>query len=330
MSDPRTTPLTPEERALAERLARLGAPSGPSPALDAGILAAAHAAVAGKIPARAPRRTQRWPVAFGAAATLALAVGIGWQLRRSSQTQQVYSEAPATARAVSGPSAAEELPIDNMDDAGSADAAMAPAMPAEKAGMQQSEAKPGVASERAASPAAVPAEGEANVSAQSAGAAPVAFPAQAPVERAVAPAPPPPPPDIVFDQLSPMDVQAPAAPAASTATGALSSEVRDKRASANEDTQAAKARGRALNRAEADESRGDAADAGDDEAFADQSLDDQPPATADSPAVKQAWLQRIRALLEAGNVAGAKASLDEFSRRYPDDALPADLRNLRE
>ena len=52
--------LTPEERALAQRLARLGAQGEPSPALDARILAAAHAA-AERRPARraAPRRTRR-------------------------------------------------------------------------------------------------------------------------------------------------------------------------------------------------------------------------------------------------------------------------------
>ena len=35
-------PLTQEERALAARLARLGAPDGPPAALDARILGAAH------------------------------------------------------------------------------------------------------------------------------------------------------------------------------------------------------------------------------------------------------------------------------------------------
>ena len=41
-------PLSPEERALAERLSRLDAHREPAPALDAAILAAARAAVRGE------------------------------------------------------------------------------------------------------------------------------------------------------------------------------------------------------------------------------------------------------------------------------------------
>ena len=55
MSRPDHEALSPEERALADRLARVGAHEGPSPALDAKILAAAHAAVAAP-----PRRRRRW------------------------------------------------------------------------------------------------------------------------------------------------------------------------------------------------------------------------------------------------------------------------------
>ena len=80
--------LTPEERALADRLARLGPQGEPSPMLDARILAAAHAAdnaprAAAAAPAhRSPRRGARpWPVAFGAAATLVIVGGLAWQLR---------------------------------------------------------------------------------------------------------------------------------------------------------------------------------------------------------------------------------------------------------
>lgn len=78
-------PLSPEERALADRLARLGPHEGPSPALDAKILAAAHAAVAPE-----PRR-RRWLVltaipgslitGTGMAAALVLVIGTVWQLR---------------------------------------------------------------------------------------------------------------------------------------------------------------------------------------------------------------------------------------------------------
>ncbi|WP_396615233.1 hypothetical protein ACHZ97_12720 [Lysobacter soli] len=78
-------PLSPEERALAERLARLGPHDGPSPALDAKILAAAHAAAVPK-----PIR-RRWLgltaipgsliTGTGMAAALVLVIGTVWQLR---------------------------------------------------------------------------------------------------------------------------------------------------------------------------------------------------------------------------------------------------------
>ncbi|WP_242733524.1 hypothetical protein [Xanthomonas translucens] len=101
-------PLTPEERALAERL-RQGRKALPSAALDASILAAAAAAVAAAAaadtpqphpaasvpapraaaplaadaaaPITRPRRRARWPAWSGLAASLTLAVGIAWHLR---------------------------------------------------------------------------------------------------------------------------------------------------------------------------------------------------------------------------------------------------------
>ena len=87
-------PLTPEERVLAQRVARLGPHGEPSPALDSRILAAAHAATA----TSARKSVPRWPVAFGIAASLALAVGIAWQLRPLPEAA-VYDEA-ASATAV--------------------------------------------------------------------------------------------------------------------------------------------------------------------------------------------------------------------------------------
>jgi hypothetical protein len=53
-----------------------------------------------------------------------------------------------------------------------------------------------------------------------------------------------------------------------------------------------------------------------------------PPATAVSRAVRVAWPQRIHGLVAAGDCAGARASLREFVRRYPDYPLPEDLRAL--
>lgn len=89
-------PLTPEERALAQSLSRLGPHGAPSPELDARILGAARAAVE-DTPSRGgavPPNRRRWPLGMGVAASVLLAAGIAWQLRPSHDIP-VASEAPA-------------------------------------------------------------------------------------------------------------------------------------------------------------------------------------------------------------------------------------------
>ena len=65
-----------------------------------------------------------------------------------------------------------------------------------------------------------------------------------------------------------------------------------------------------------------------DAAFVDAPEEDIPPATAASPAVRDAWLRRITQLLEQGKQQDAKASLAEFKRRYPSAVLPPALKAL--
>jgi hypothetical protein len=60
----------------------------------------------------------------------------------------------------------------------------------------------------------------------------------------------------------------------------------------------------------------------------DEPYDAMPPATADAPEVRDAWLLRIRALIDAGDIAAGRASLHAFTQRYPDYPLPEDLRAL--
>ncbi|MGO1003162.1 hypothetical protein [Lysobacter sp. CA196] len=126
-------PLSPEERELAERLLRLGPHDGPSPALDAKILAAAHAAVA-----QTPRKRSktRWPAWIGVAASLTLAIGVAWQLRPMDKALESVGEDQATAASASSadaesaaaaaaPAAAEASDYARDSSAGAADAAAA-------------------------------------------------------------------------------------------------------------------------------------------------------------------------------------------------------------
>ena len=55
---------------------------------------------------------------------------------------------------------------------------------------------------------------------------------------------------------------------------------------------------------------------------------DVPPATADAPEVREAWLRRIAELQREGRTTEARASLAEFRRRYPETVLPVELRAL--
>lgn len=66
----------------------------------------------------------------------------------------------------------------------------------------------------------------------------------------------------------------------------------------------------------------------DDAGFVDDPGVDIPPATAASPAVRDAWLHRIGELLKQGKRQEAKASLAEFRRRYPAAVLPPALHAL--
>lgn len=91
-------PLTPEERALAQSLSRLGPHGGPSPDLDARILGAARAAVQ-SAPAgggQVPPSRRRWPLGMGVAASVLLAAGVAWQLRPLHEVP-VASEVPVDA-----------------------------------------------------------------------------------------------------------------------------------------------------------------------------------------------------------------------------------------
>lgn len=91
-------PLTPEERALAQSLSRLGPHGGPSPDLDARILGAARAAVqtAPATGGHVPPSRRRWPLGMGVAASVLLAAGVAWQLRPVHEIP-VASEVPMDA-----------------------------------------------------------------------------------------------------------------------------------------------------------------------------------------------------------------------------------------
>lgn len=287
MTPDTTGPLTPEERELAQRLARLGTSTGPAPAVDARILAAARGAT--ERPAAPPHRRLRWPVMFGVAASLALAVGIAWQLRPLPDAAVEYSEAPAAAMETTSAIAAGDTAT--APGAQAADAAATPEA-AQRAHPRPS--APGAASpEPDAFPQ--PSQRKATVAAPEDAAAP----ARAPV---VAPAAPPPPPPAPVAATEEAGAARDAVQRDSTVSQAVSGNRQDAGGLVPRETSASTVE------------------------YGDQSIDDQPPATADAPQVRQAWLQRIRELIAAGETEAARASLEEFRRRHPDAVLPEDLR----
>lgn len=347
-------PLTPEERDLAQRLSRLGGHAAPSASLDAKILAAARTAASAPSPAARAhaRRRPRWPFGVGVAASLAVALGIAWQLRPQPESAalRVLSEDPARqdAMVLEAPRPAPPSPPVSADDA--FDAASTGASPAEAPAspeparalrapaplpdppMPVAEAAPPdeapiVFDEAALKHAAAVDDSERRQRSEA------VYDVVAPAASAppAPPAPPPPPPATPAPEPRGFVVSPPpanagiAAPA--TAIGTTTQVSRERKAAAQSAAADAATSARpALERIEVTGSRIDRYV--EDETPADQPLDDQPPASADSPEVRDAWLKRIRELRTAGQIDEARASLHEFMRRHPGTAVPDDLRVL--
>lgn len=352
----RIDPLSPEERDLAERLARLGGPREPAPALDAKILAAARAAVAtdatpqaeAAAPATAsaaptdpkvaplrPRRTKpRWPLGFGLAASLVLAAGIGWKLQgdgegssgESVQAAAVAEHDAAIEAVMIDPPAPPPLPPP-MEAA--ADAAAS--VPAPQSG-----------SPRLAEPVREPPSGFV------ADAAPMAAPAPVASEAFATGAPAPVAEAKVAEDKGELDsvtvtgsrVAPQRSVGAAEYTRTPLSQRREQATAEREAGSAAKAAPppppppvaappappppppppASVDRARSGNAAERDAAAG--------IFDERPPVSADSPEFRQAWLQRIRERLARGEEQAARESLQEFRRRYPDVELPEDLRKL--
>lgn len=129
-------PLTPEERALAQSLSRLGPHGGPSPELDARILGAARAAVqtARATSGNVPPSRRRWPLRIGVAASVLLAAGVAWQLRPVHEIP-IASEVPMATEGSVGV-------VSEEPDVAAADAAAPVDMPASPAIVAQEVATP--------------------------------------------------------------------------------------------------------------------------------------------------------------------------------------------
>lgn len=339
-------PFNAEERDIAQRLARLGGPREPAPALDAIILAAARADVAAKAaetpadvpsdpkitPLRPRKPAPRWPLGFGLAASLVLAAGIGWRLQGDGEGSSADSAASAPAAEIDESTQAVLLepplqrtppPLPPPLAEASADAAArrteAPRDAFAKTAPASSE--PEFAADMAA---------EAVISAEPAASSPVPSAASA---NAVAD-------DAALDKISVTGsrVAAERAVGAAEYTRTPLNERREQAASppAPKPTAAPAAASPAPPppppSVQSERARGQLGNIeGDAEARKSREeyrFDERPPVSADSAEFRQAWLQRIRGLIAKGEQDDARSSLQEFRRRYPDVELPDDLRKL--
>ncbi len=342
-------PLTPDERTWASRLAQIGphadSPDGPPPALDARILAAARAAVAhpGDRPNRPVRRAarHRWPTLVGAAASLVIVVGLAWQLQPLLRSRPSVNEGPVaaapTARRESSLSAdvlAAAEPVARRAVATPPSAA-APATDTTTAKYHRPPPPPVAAAEPSPAPAqrptafgedAVPpyAEYAGQAAARKAAAQPAANDATSRAwsderrERAAAMSPQPFARDgAATDAAMPAAPSPPAAATASsprrTVDAPLAATRGLSRAPAPEPSAAAARDNATLDRIEVSGTRIRPGDL---------------PVREDARLEAAAWLQRIRDRRDAGDLDGARESLELFVTTHPLLRVPDDLAPL--
>lgn len=297
-------PLTPEERELAQRLSRLGPSAGPPSSIDARILAAAHDAVASQPRAGARSKPRRWPVALGVAASLTLAVGIAWRMQPRDTVQfesAADAQIAAAPRAGSGPSSEPNI------DFSAQELKKAPAEPVAPF-LAKDAAKEQPQQESAPQPAEPPI---------------IVDEARTTDVQAPPPAPPPPAAPAPAAMAAGNDTAAMGAVAASAPELERMQEAADAAASAQRAKSAVQSNQAATQRREAQSYENIDLTEADDSG-------DEPPAYANSPQVREAWLRRVRELIAEGSVQQAHDSLHEFQRRYPDQPLPDDLQRFQQ
>ncbi|MEN5395425.1 hypothetical protein [Stenotrophomonas sp. TWI377] len=317
----RPDPLTPEERELARLLGRPSA-TGPAPAIDEAVLAAARTAVEAPaadaatwtlppdtaVPARRPR--SRLPAVFGLAASVIFAVGIAWQLKPEDPPAPPLAEpvaATASSTAVTGTAPAME-------------AAPPPPPAAAPPAVQQPRAAKTTALEPA--PAAAPPATERGRDMSSprpeaiaAPAPPAPAPVQAPAPMRSAPAP-------QAASGYAMDTSEPALDSV-VVTGSTIERAAPRAALKNAPpAKPAPSAPGVMRRAAAPM----AAPASPDDAV--QALHQAVAADASLP--RKQWLKRIRERRDAGDVDTARASLERYLQQYPEVRIPRDLRQLLE
>lgn len=323
-------PLDQEERDLAARLGRIGPFDGPSPALDAKILAAAHAAAV----RRTPGRRLAWlgvPPALvtgvGVAAAAVLALGLVWQLRPQPGMVASHSEADAGE---------EVILIATPTDASPASVANPPPLPEDATAppaRPQAAAAPAQASrdnaERADTPQAEAAAARESASLAAQTAAPEEKRETAAIARDAAS-------DTGFVPEPPAAPASAAAYRRATYTTAARARAEERQRMANKSAVAAAAPAAAP-------SAPDAATAASVASAEADTLDrievtgtriaqdidwSQIPTRDDTRLAAAEWLERIRARRDGGDTDNARASLRLFQREHPRVRLPDDLREL--
>ena len=332
-------PLSPAERELARLTARLPPQGEPSPALDARILAAAHAATT---PTTARKTRPRWPMALGLAASVVFAVGIAWQLRPLQEQAAVLTEMPASA--VPPPQAA---PAADATPAAQAVPAATDALPAHSepspADAVVATAGPMTAAQPKTQPPQRVQRARAVATAKQAVAQPAVQPRQE-SDHYLAPAPPAPPAPMApapAAMAAPTVLAAPAPTAGQPQPAAALAE-----AEATQAHQASRAAGASSARLRAETDRRKAATA------REAKLRDTPPTSGnatlervevsgsrlrtdlqvpvseDTQLPVHDWLERVRTRYGLGDAEAARQSLLLFVREHPRENVPDDLEPL--
>lgn len=320
-------PLDAEERDLAIRLGRLGPLDGPSPALDAKILAAAHAAATTRTPSR--RRHLAWlgiPPAvvtgMGVAAAAVLALGLVWQLRPQYSGVAARSEADSGEEIIliAEPSATASAPAINAPPPmPEQPASAAPAAPTRSATrMADHTASQAASKATVAAPAPAPAIAADESGALAAEAAPAETKREADAAAGMAASN-----DGFAADPSSAEIAARKSHATYTTAARATAERRARAAAAQAAAPpaaaAAEEEGTTLDRIEVTGSR----------IASNQDIDwSQVPVSNDTHLETVEWLERVRARRDDGDTDNARASLRLFQREHPRVRLPDDLRAL--